>query len=95
VAHRWPRIVAHLICHSLGYAMPSVAAAIVFDATRGRQNWCEWVFSCYGGDPVPALRRAITGRHGHRGYMAHFPAAKALVDEYVRSSREPEFASWF
>jgi hypothetical protein len=95
VARRWPRIVAHLICHSLGYATPSTSAAIVLDAIRHRQNWCEWIYSCYGGDPAPAVRRAINGRHGHRGYMAHYPAAKTLVDEFNRSSEEPMLASWF
>jgi hypothetical protein len=95
VARRYPRVVGHLICHSLGYATPATAASIVFDAIRGRQNWCEWIACCYHGDPAPAVRRAISGRHGHRGYMAHYPAAKALVDHYNKTREEPMFASWF
>lgn len=95
VAKRYPRVVAHLICHSLGYATPSTAAAIVLDAIRSRPNYCEWIACCYGGDPIPAVRRAIGGRRNHRGYMAHYPAAKALVDEFNRSSQEPLFAAWF
>lgn len=92
---RYPRITAHVICHSLGYATPSCAARILMDAKEGRENWCEWIFSCYGRDPKPAVRQAIHGRHGHRGYMAHYPQALAIVRRAIDTGREPEFASWF
>lgn len=95
VARQYPRAVAHLIASSLGYACPSVAAAIVLDAIRGQENWCEWVYSCYGGDPRKALAQAIAGRHGHKGFMASYRQAKALVDRYNATREEPLFASWF
>ena len=95
VARRYPRIIGHVICHSLGYATPSTAARIVLDAIRRRQDWCEWIACCYGGDPVPAVQRAISGRHTHRGYMAHYPAAKVLVEQFNHDRQEPTFASWF
>ncbi|MCI0341310.1 MAG: hypothetical protein L0216_09195 [Planctomycetales bacterium] len=93
---RFPRLVAHVICRSLGYATPICAARILRDADRGGMNGCEWIASCYGGDPVPAVRLAIRGRHHHRGYMADYGTALALVRE-VLAHGEPNgmLASWF
>ena len=91
---RWPRLTAHMICHSLGYATPELAALIVLDAANGRQNWCEWIMSCYRCDPKPALASAIRGRHGHRGFMASYPQALELVQHSIRTGNEPLFASW-
>jgi hypothetical protein len=92
---RYPRLVAHMICCSLGYATPLLAARICLDAVEGRENWCEWIYSCYRRDPRPALVAAIRGRHGHTGYMAHFPLAIALVRQANATGRHPTFASWF
>lgn len=95
VARRWPRLTAHLIASSLGYACPSVAAAIILDASQGRPNWAEWILACYGGDPRPAVAHAIASRRCHRGYMADYRAARALVDRYNLDRAEPVFAAWF
>ena len=95
VAKRWPRLTAHLIASSLGYACPSVAAAIILDAIRGHENYSEWILACYGADPRKAVTHAIRGRHGHRGFMAEYRVAKALVDRYNATREEPLFASWF
>lgn len=92
---RWPRITANVICESLGYATPSVAARIMLDAYEGRENWCEWIASCYHGDPRTAVQRAIATRHYHHGYMADFGMAFALVKRYLETGEEPVFASWF
>ena len=43
VMRRWPRLTAHLIASSLGYATPTCAARILKDAKEGRENWCEWI----------------------------------------------------
>jgi hypothetical protein len=91
----YPRLCAHVICESLGYAPPSRAARIVMDAHLRQKNYCEWVWSCYNQDPLPPVRNAFKGRHSHHGFMAEYKLAKALVDEANRSGNEPIFASWF
>jgi len=91
---RYPRITAHIICHSLGYATPTTAAAILKDAREGKPNWCEWIYSCYGGEPKNAVRQAIQNRHCHRGFMAEFKRAYALVQRAVKDGAEPVFMSW-
>ena len=92
---RYPNICAHLICESLGYATPTTAAYILGDALVGRPNYCEWIDACWKCNPTGPVRAAIKGRHRHRGFMAHYPNAKALVVEYNASKRQPVFASWF
>ena len=91
----YPRLTSHLICHSLGYALPTVAASIVQAAHERKLHYCEWIDACYNGAPVPAVHQAITGRHHHHGYMADYAMAKALVDRAIASGQEPELASWF
>lgn len=95
VMRRWPRICAHLICESLGYATPSTAATILYDAAMGRENWCEWIAACYGCKPIPAVAKAIRCRHHHRGYMAEYLHALSLVARACADKGEPMFASWF
>lgn len=95
VARRWPRLTAHLIAASLGYATPSTAAAIILDAIRGHENYSELILACFGADPRKAVVHAIRGRHGHHGFMAEFKLAKALVDRFNATREEPMFASWF
>jgi hypothetical protein len=80
---------------SLGYATPTAAAIIGLDGLYGRENWCEWIYSCYGRDAREALKRSIQHRHGHKGYMAEYKLAKNLVDIAIKEEREPLFASWF
>ncbi len=91
---RYPRLVAHVICHSLGYATPTLAADIVRRAHDRRPEYCEWIACCYGADPVPAVRDAIRRRHGHRGCMADYRQAAALVRAAAATGREPMLASW-
>ena len=95
IMKRYPRVTAHVICHSLGYATPSCAASIVRDAKYRQENWCEWIYSCYDRDPLPAVRRAIRGRHHHKGFMSEYKLAKALVDRAIETGEEPMLASWF
>ena len=91
----YPRITAHIICESLGYATPSCAARILKDAQESRENWCEWVYSCYGRDPKIPVRNAIRNRHTHHGYMAEYRPARALVQRAIEGGEEPVFASCF
>ena len=92
---RYPRICAHIIAESLGYATPLCAASILKDAREDRENWCEWIFSCYNRDPKPAVRRAIEGRHRHKGYMAEYRHALQIVRHQLETGEGPTLASWF
>ena len=92
---RYPRIVAHLICESLGYATPERAVWILIDAVEGRENHCEWVSACFGCDPRVPVSQAIARRHNHKGYMAEYRDARAIVTATIENRRGPELASWF
>jgi hypothetical protein len=91
----YPRLVSHVICESLGYAVPTLAARILRDAHLREKNYCEWIWSCHNQDPLPAVRLAIKTRHYHKGFMADYRTARALVDEANKTGEEPIFASWF
>jgi hypothetical protein len=92
---RCPRLVAHVIAESLGYASPTLAARIVANGAAGRENWCEWILACYGGDARKAVQSAIRNRRSHRGYMAEFGRALALVRHSAENGDPTVFASWF
>jgi len=95
IMERYPRITAHIISESLGYATPSCAARILKDAREGRENYCEWIYSCYNKDARRAVQNAIRNRHHHKGFMAEYRYAKALVVHAIKTGKEPLFASWF
>ena len=92
---RYPRICAHIIAESLGYATPLCAASILKDAKEDQENWCEWIFSCYDRDPKPAVRNAIANRHRHKGYMAEYRHALSIVRHQLETGEGPTLASWF
>lgn len=92
---KYPRITAHIIAESLGYATPTCAAKILKDAREGRENWCEWIDACYKRNPLNAVRDSISRRHHHTGYMASYRTAKILVEKSIKDGNEPELASWF
>jgi len=94
---RWPRLCAHVIAESLGYASPRLAAQIVNAVHTGehRQAICEWICACFGGDPVKAVQTAIRNRHYHKGFMSSYQAARKLVELAVERQVEPLFGSWF
>ena len=91
---RWPRICAHIIAESLGYATPLSAARILLNAKKGQQDWCEWVSACFNSDPRLPVQNAIRRRHYHRGYMADYRLAKKIVEAEL-VGKGPVFASWF
>lgn len=105
IIHRWPRIVAHLICESLGYFTPTSAAGAVSHVKANRAYWCEWychMAQGYDDDKIlkvgkQTLLQAIKGRHRHSGYMAEYRVALGLVmAEKERSgSTSGMLASWF
>lgn len=90
----YPRLTAHVIAESLGYAAPTLAAQIIMDAKEGKENYCEWVLSCYGGDARRVVENAVRHRHAHKGYMAWYDRAYALVKHAIETGDEPAFGSW-
>jgi len=95
VLRRFPRLCAHLICESLGYATPSTAASILRAYIHGKRHYCEWLNACYDANPVPVIQSTYQRRHSHRGYMAHYPNALGLVHRAIENGNEPMLASWF
>lgn len=49
VLRRYPALVAHLICESLGYFTPVAAANALLDYIQGGSNYCEWYDSMAEG----------------------------------------------
>ena len=94
-ARRYSRVTAHIIAESLGYATPARAAQIGLDGLHNRENWCEYVYTCFDRNARACLKQAIKYRHHHRGYMAEYRLAKKLVDRYLETGEQPLFASWF
>lgn len=101
---RWPRVVAHLICQSLGYFCPRSAAAAVAAAVNGEAFYCEWYGSVcdkagktYAEVTKRMLAVAIQHRRYHKGYMADFETALGLVlveREHVGATAGM-LAAWF
>jgi hypothetical protein len=95
IIRKFPNIVAHIICESLGYATPLHAAGILKRGLIGDPDYCEWIDACWKCNPTGPVRRAIQTRHTHHGYMASFKQARMLVHNSIEHDWEPMFASWF
>lgn len=96
VLRRYPRLCAHIICDSLGYAQPLVAARVLKDAINGHENNCEWIDACYQGDPRKPVRAAIAGRHRHAGFMADYrQALLCIIKQLMGTWPRDRFAAWF
>ena len=95
ILRRYPRLAAHIICESLGYAEPTLAAFIIRDAKEGKKTYCEWASACFNNDPKAIIRKSFANRHWHTGFMADYGCARKLVDIAGSAGREPIFASWF
>lgn len=110
VLYRWPRVVAHLICESLGYFTPTAAARAILAAKKGEPFYCEWynhIASSHGpfddenqwrDKMVEITRRvlstSIENRRYHNGYMSDFSLAMDLIKKELEG-RGPLFSSWF
>jgi hypothetical protein len=107
ILQRYPCLVGHMICESLGYFTPDAAAGALLAYIEGRPFACEWythMGGMYKGEwpsdekllqvGKDVIERSFRGRHHHRGYMAHYPNAKALVDHVGGGGKGPIFASW-
>jgi len=95
IMRKYPRITAHIIAESLGYATPSCAARILKDAREDRKNYCEWIYSCYTTEPLKAVQDSIKNRHHHKGFMCDYKLALKLVNRAIETGQEPLFGSWF
>ncbi len=104
---KYPRLVAHLICESLGYFTPMSAANAIAHYINGEPFYCEWYYhmaQCGGelraGETLDRrmleigrerLKYAYCGRKSHTGYMAHYPLARSMVDRAIQHGEQPNF----
>ncbi len=93
--HTYPRVTAHIIAGSLGYATPTKAAMILMHAHRNEPDHCEWVDAIYQRDARACVKDCISQRHYHKGFMADYTYARQLVERARETGKEPELASWF
>lgn len=107
VLRRWPRLVAHMICESLGYFTPKKAALAIICYKRNEPYFCEWYSAManargadfFDDDTVreigrDVIKRAFERRHMHKGFMADYEHARAVVQAEL-AGNGPVFASWF
>jgi hypothetical protein len=107
VLQHLPCLTAHLIAESLGYFTPEGAANAIAYHTKGEAFYCEWYYDWASKrskgdlrDTVKevgelAIKNAISRRAHHRGPMAEFRRALALVLHVRQGGEGPVFASWF
>lgn len=107
---RYPRLVAHLICESLGYFTPLCAANAIVAYCEDRSFACEWYSSMcehrgkgfFDTETLKAINketlgRAFARRRRHQGYMASYPQALALVKAELQRAGATSgmLAAWF
>lgn len=100
VLKKYPRIVAHLICESLGYYCVLSAAGVLLAYIEGEPYYCEWHSHMAGfrkdlkdkpyEDVIRQITRdvvrwAIQRRVSHKGYMAEYQHAITLVRHELKS----------
>lgn len=102
VLQRYPILVSHMICSSLGYFTPQAADGALLSYLEGRVNYCEWYFHRSGGNREKILevgRRVVEDsfrfRRSHTGMMASYRQARMLVEQVRGGGEGPIFASWF
>lgn len=61
VLDRFPRLVAHMICESLGYFTPLAAANAIVHHHEGQPFWCEWYMHMAGQGFAKTGRRPTEG----------------------------------
>jgi len=106
--NRYPILVSHMICQSLGYFTPKSAANALLAYIQGEPFFCEWYSHQAGGMHPPSFepekllevgRRVVEdsfkSRRTHHGYMADYHRARALVEHVRQGGEGPVFASWF
>ncbi len=100
IVARYPRLIAHMVCESLGYLTPLAAANAPKHHVLEQPFACEWYIHMagWGREGLLAVNRSVVEmafrrRHHHSGYIAHYPTARAIVAEALRR-HPPAFASW-
>ena len=100
VMERYPILVAHLMCASLGYFTPKAAANAIVTHIRGQGFWCEWYgHMASGGKNIldvghDTLNGAFQHRRFHRGYMAEYKTARVMVEAERQGEADLKFMSW-
>lgn len=102
VLQRYPRLVSHMICDSLGYFTPGAAANALKSYIEGEECWCEWYMHMSGvgnRSMIDVGKKVVSDsfrfRHNHIGCMAEYRQARALVEQVRQGGQGPLFASWF
>lgn len=111
ILQRWPTLTAHLICESLGYMTPDHATLALLQYQRNAPHHCEWYWAMNGFEQGRALgedfdrdllginrqviQKSIIRRHDHKGYMAEYKRALAIVKRQTHTGERPMLASWF
>lgn len=107
---RYPRLISHMICESLGYFSPRCAANALAHHINRTPFSCEWyshICQCRGqglfhDDTLVQVGRdvvnaAFKSRHHHTGPMADYEQALALVmaEQTKAGATAGMLASWF
>ena len=109
VLQRYPILVGHMICASLGYFTPQSAAGALLAYIQGEPYFCEWYSymaggskgpPCFAEDKLLAVGRQVLEwsfqfRRNHTGMMADYRRARLLVEHVRKGGEGPVFASWF
>ena len=100
---RYPRLVGHMLCESLGYFSPGAAANAILHYIRGHAFFCEWYYHMAWKDQSrdnildigrEVIGRAFSKRHHHQGFMADYATARAIVEDVRSGVEDPIFMSW-
>ena len=100
VMDRYPILVSHLICASLGYFTPKAAANAIVTHIRGQDFYCEWYADMANrGKDIQdvgrdTLKRAFQSRRFHKGYMAEYQTARLMVEAERQGETDFKFMSW-
>ena len=102
-ARRYPNIVAHMMCESLGYFSAGSAANALAAHINGKEWACEgYVHMSADGRSLlqigaDVIRNAtsLRARQRHHGHMSNIDAAKMMVKEFVETQGGPQLAAWF
>jgi hypothetical protein len=107
---RYPRLIAHMICESLGYFSPLVAANALAHHINGTSFPCEWYShichrqgkGLFHDEALVEIGREVVQnsfqrRHRHKGPMAEYQQALALVmaERESAGATSGMLASWF
>ncbi len=100
ILEHYPSLTPHLVCESLGYFTPKSAALAIQARQQGRGCACEWYIHMSGRGRTllevgaDTLDRAFQNRRHHRGYMAHYPHARELVEMESQHANPTMMSSW-